>query len=235
MTLTPEQCQPLLKKLVAKLDERTARYRLLDRYIEGPCPIPPAVTQAKLTKAYSHLMPVAEAPWGALIVESVLDRLEVSGIRADGTDAAKAVWGVWQDNQMDSESKLGHSSALLSGRAFALIWPDPENDNEPAISLDSSEQMVVMYQEGSRRKRVAALRRWEEDDGTTCATLYRADGIYKFRKPARARRSSRTASGRTGCRASCPVPTAHQSRGRCRTLSRRRSACPSWRSASTVA
>jgi hypothetical protein len=89
------------------------------------------ITDAKLTKAYGRLMPLAEAPWGALVVESVLDRLEVAGIRSGDKAVDDAVWGVWQDNQMDSESKLGHDAALLSGRAFALIWPDTNDDDKP--------------------------------------------------------------------------------------------------------
>lgn len=165
-------------KLSTHLDGRARQYRLLDRYYGGTPPFPPAIAAAKMTKAYKMLMPVAEAPWGQLVVDSVLDRLEVSGIRSDAKDVDDAVWGAWQDNQMDSESKLAHSSAMISGRAFALVWPGEEDS--PDISLDSSEQMIVQYMEGSRRKRVAALRRWVEDDGDVCATLYRPEAIYKF-------------------------------------------------------
>lgn len=127
-------------------------------------------------------MPMAEAPWGSLVVDSVTDRLEVSGIRsaADQKQVDEAVWGIWQDNQMDAESKLAHSAALMSGRAFALVQPVP--DASPEISLDSSEQMIVMYREGSRRHRVAALRRWVDEDDQVLATLYRPDGVYKFAK-----------------------------------------------------
>jgi hypothetical protein len=39
--------------------------------------------------------------------------------------------------------------------------------------------MVVQYRDGSRRHRVAALRRWQEGE-RVCANLYRPDGIFKF-------------------------------------------------------
>jgi len=182
--LTPalEQLVKQVDKLASELDKRSIKHALLESYYEGSSPVPTAVTQAKVTQAYRRLMPVADAPWGSLIVGSVLDRLEVGGIRDDDNQAADAVWDVWQQNHMDSESKLGHCEGLISGRTFALVWPDQATE-QPEISLDTSTQMIVQYAEGSRRRRVAALRRWvDTDTEETMATLYRPDGIYKFRQ-----------------------------------------------------
>lgn len=47
------------------------------------------------------------------------------------------------------------------------------------MTLDDSTQMVVQYEEGSRRDRSAALRRWVDGKRVFC-TLYLPDGIYKF-------------------------------------------------------
>jgi hypothetical protein len=168
--------------LSGELDRRCTAHRLLEPYYESGCRIPQAVVDAKMTKAYRRLMPLAEAPWGALIVDSVVDRLEVSGIRSDDKDVDAAVWGGWQDNKMDAGSQLSLNSTLVDGRSFALIWPD--EDGQPEISLDGSDQMVVAYRPGSHRldKRVAALRRWIDEDDRVYSTLYRADGLYKFQK-----------------------------------------------------
>lgn len=171
------------------LDERVGEHERLRPYDEGGAPIPRAVQSARMTTAYNQLMPASEAPWGSLVVDSVQDRLEVQGIEDDNDSAAEAVWGIWQDNQMDSESKLAHRSALLDGRAFALVWPDPDQPESPSISLDDSTQMVVQYREGSRRRRLAALRRWVDGDDVL-ATLYRPDGIWKFRRADNATESS---------------------------------------------
>lgn len=169
-----------ITKLGTELQKRILVSRKLNNYYEGSCPFPQAVIRAKMTHAYRLLMPMAEAPWGSLVVDSVQDRLEVAGIRSDDKAIDEAVWGVWQDNKMDAESKLGHTAALIDGRAFATIWP--ENGGPPQITLDSSEQMIVQYAEGSRRVRIAALRYWMEDV-TPYATLYRPEGIYKFVGP----------------------------------------------------
>jgi hypothetical protein len=180
---------------MAELDRRTTAHNLMDSYYTGACPLPAAIVRARVTKAYRMLMPMAEAPWGSLVVDSVTDRLEVSGIRSPkgGEKQDEAVWGVWQDNQMDAESKLAHSASLMSGRSFALVQPMP--DASPEISLDGPDQMVVMYRHGSRRHRVAALRRWLEDDDSVYATLYRPDGVFKFQRSRKQDDSSR-AGGR---------------------------------------
>jgi hypothetical protein len=202
---TIDELTAQVKRLSKELDRRVARHRAIEPYYENDrddLVLPPAITQARLTKVYRYLMPVAEAPWGSLVVDSKLDRLEVSGIQDDDEDVANAVWDVWQDCYMDSESKLAHSSALLDGRAFATVWPDPDT-GKPDIALDDCTQMIVQYAEGSRHKRVAALRRWQEGGdyvsdanynpgtmfssettyagGQKFATLYRPEGIYKFR------------------------------------------------------
>jgi Phage portal protein, SPP1 Gp6-like len=179
---TADELVKQLNALFPVLDKRGKVHRTLEGYYTGACPLPKAVVQARVTRAYKMLMPMAEAPWGSRVVDSVQDRLEVSGIRSpdDQTAIDEALWGVWQDNQMDSESKLAHNAALISGRAFALI--QPVEGKSPEISLDTAEQMIVQYREGSRRHRVAAMRRWEDDDERCYATLYRPDGVFKFIK-----------------------------------------------------
>lgn len=191
-------------RLMIKLDERKAEHdRVLpySKRVAGRFPIPDAVIAAKLVKAYTHLMAMCEMPWGKLVVASKLDRLEVNGITApddpgqpgSGQAAADAVWAqVWQENGMDLESKLGHKAALRDGRAHVIVWPRSrwESDGEggvlgadgPLLRLDDCTTTVVEYAEGSRAIRTAALRRWQEDDdGQESCTLYRPDGIWKFR------------------------------------------------------
>lgn len=172
MTL-PDQ----LKLLNAELDKRCRTHGKLDPYYEGTCPLPIAVSQARLTRLYRYLMPMSEGAWGALVVDSVLDRLEPSGVRSPDEGVDEDVWGFWQDNSLDAESKLAHNAALVDGRSHALVWsPTP---GRPEVTLDDATQMIVQYAEGSRRHRVAALRRWV-DDKRILATLYRPEGIYKF-------------------------------------------------------
>ncbi|HEY0644804.1 MAG TPA: phage portal protein, partial [Nocardioides sp.] len=181
-TPTQTELKAQMERLLKQLDKQTKTSKKNRGYYTGDdCAIPEAVVKAKLRKAYRLLMPMSEAPWGSLIVDSVQDRLEVTGIRSgdDGVDAA--IWSQgWQANQMDAESPLAHNAALVDGRVYATVWPG--DDDQPEIVLDDATQMAVEYREGRHkvRHRVAALRRWKDDDETEHVTLYRPEGIYKF-------------------------------------------------------
>jgi hypothetical protein len=178
-----------LSTLGTPLMGRARELKRMERYFGGDSPLPAPIVKAKVTKAYKMLMPMATAPWASVIVRSVQDRLAVVGVSDNENQAAAdACWGVWQDNQMDSEQKLAHQAALLAGRAHATVWPD--DDGDPEIILDGADQMIVQYREGSRRNRQVAMRHWIEGD-RPMATLYRPEGIYKFQGP----RNSSAAEG----------------------------------------
>lgn len=171
-----------VKYLCRKLDERERTAKLIEPYYDGQCPLPVAVTEARMTKAYRYLLPMADASWGTLVLDSVLDRLEPIGLKSGDPDVDAILWEhVWQRNAMDAESMLAHTSALLDGRAFAWVWPG--DDGFPEISIETSSQMIVDYAPGFvGRKRVAALRRWKEN-GVPYAKLWTADRIVKFSGP----------------------------------------------------
>lgn len=168
-----------LELLLSELKKRGSRVRLNELYLDGCPPFPEAIVKARMTKAYRNLIGVAGAPWASVPVDSSLDRLEISGIKSGDKHVDDVCWGAWQDNQLDAESKLGNGSALTNGRCFAIVWRGPGDDG-PVVSLDDAGTTIVLYADGSRRKRLAALRHWKEEDGTTYATLYRPDGVYKF-------------------------------------------------------
>jgi hypothetical protein len=203
-------------RLMSKLDDRKAEHDRVLPYAQrcpDRVPVPDAVVAAKLVKAYTHLMAMCEMPWGELVIASKLDRLEVNGITSpdsDGQGSGKvtsdAVWEqVWQENGMGLESKLAHRAALLDGRAHAIVWPRSrwEDDGEggvlgadgPLVRIDDCTTTIVEHAEGSRSLRVAALRRWLDEDAGPAAeacTLYRPDGIYKFRTVPLAERDDAT-------------------------------------------
>lgn len=177
----PKAVSKQLGALLAELDSRAKLHKTLDCYYEGETPIPDAIVRAKVTRAYQNLMPLSGAPWGSLVVDSTQDRLEVAGIRSEEKDVDKVVWGLWQENQMDAESQIGQNATLVDGRCFALVWRPP-GSRIPEVTLDNAATMAVMYREGSRRHRVAAARRWVDEDGQTCVNLYTPEYVWKFVK-----------------------------------------------------
>lgn len=172
----------VVRSMGQKLDKRTQKHDRLVQYVDGNAPFPPVVERARLTNLYRYLMPVSEAPFGSLVVNSKGDRLEVAGLDdAKNPELAKQVWEEgWQGNGMDAEAQLAHDAALLDGRCYATVWAqDRGGAVAPTVTLDDMTQMVVQFEEGSRRLRRNALRRWKDGD-TTRVTLYDEDAIWKY-------------------------------------------------------
>jgi hypothetical protein len=180
----PNEVRSQIKALLAELESRAKLRRTLNCYFEGKGDetIPDAIIRARVTRSYRHLMPVSGAPWGGLIVDSTQDRLEISGVRSEDKAADELVWRLWQENFMDDEGSLGHQETLIDGRASALVWREPGSDI-PEVTIDNSATMAVMYRDGSRRHRIAALRWWVNEDGKQALTLYTPGFVWKFVEP----------------------------------------------------
>jgi hypothetical protein len=121
--------------------------------------------------------------WTQVVSDAPVERLTVNGIKPSGmTEADKDLWRVWQVNGLDTDSQLGFLGAVNSGRSFVLVWGDPDDPDTPEVTFEDASQCIVAYVPGSRRKRRAALKRW--DDGPiSFATLYLADEVWKFERP----------------------------------------------------
>lgn len=175
---TDQELLAQLTSMSSELDRRARGAQRLDDYHDGNHPIPDVVIRSKATKAYRLILDLADTNWPQLIVDSVDERLEVQGISLGDEELDKRAWDFWQTNGLDADSSLTHQSALTTARAFVIVWPSA-GGGAPDITPEHASTCIVQYAPGSRRVRVAALRRWE-DAGRWYATLYRPDGVYKF-------------------------------------------------------
>lgn len=120
--------------------------------------------------------------WVQVVSDSPVERLAVTGIQPYGLqDADEESWRVWQSNGLDADSQLGFLGAVNAGRSFVLVWGDPDDPDTPEVTFEDASQCVILYWPGSRRKRRAALKKWE-DGGDDYATLYLADEVWKFKR-----------------------------------------------------
>ncbi|MCX4572279.1 phage portal protein [Streptomyces sp. NBC_01571] len=120
--------------------------------------------------------------WVQVVSDSPVERLTVNGVLPMGmTEADKESWRVWQMNGLDADSQLGFLGAVNSGRSFVLVWGNPDDPETPEVTFEDASQCIVAYMPGSRRKRRAALKRWE-DGGDDFATLYLPDEVWKFKR-----------------------------------------------------
>lgn len=121
--------------------------------------------------------------WVQVVADSPVERLTVTGVQPAGADEADAEsWRVWQVNALDADSQLGFLGAVTSGRSFVLVWGDPDDDETPVVTFEDASQCIVAYEPGSRRRRRAGLKRWQ-DGGREFATLYLPGEVWKFERP----------------------------------------------------
>src|SRR5690606_19092835 len=120
--------------------------------------------------------------WVQVVSDSPVERLTVTGVQPSGAlEADKESWRVWQENGLDADSQLGVVGAVNSARSYVLVWGNPDDEDTPEVTFEDASQCIVVYEPGSRRKRRAALKRW--DDGTTAyATLYLPGEVWKFQR-----------------------------------------------------
>lgn len=120
--------------------------------------------------------------WVQVVSDSPVERLTVNGVRPAGAkESDDESWRVWQMNGLDADSQLGFLGAINSARSFVLVWGNPDDEETPEVTFEDASQCIVVYEPGSRRRRRAALKRW--DDGSdSYATLYLPDSVWKFKR-----------------------------------------------------
>jgi hypothetical protein len=177
----------LVVTMCKMLDDRAQEVAQWDAWYAGDHPTPPPPpntfpsTDIEARKAFTNLSKLAVTNMLPPIVDTPASKLRIEGFRfsesPQSTDAE--AWTIWQRNHLDADSDLGNATALRTGQQFALVWADDQG--QATITVEDPSQCLVMYEAGSRRRRAAGIKRWVDDDGHVCVTLYLPSDIYKYR------------------------------------------------------
>jgi hypothetical protein len=174
-----------LGSLERKLLQRQSEMQKMNDYFEGCGPLP-FVTRAHLPKIrneFRQMLEDSRANFMGLVVDATKQRLRVDGFRlsASSDEAAdQASWATWQANQMDSESQIAFTEALVKGMSYLSVWLPPDGSEFASIAVEDPLQTIVGYEPGTRR-RAAALKVWKDEwTGTDRANVYLPSGIFKF-------------------------------------------------------
>lgn len=164
-------------------DELRARRFEIDRneaYYRGKQPLKFASDEFK--KYHGARYREFSDNWVQVVSDAPVERLTVTGVLPTGmTEADSESWRVWQMNALDADSQLGFLGAINAARSFVLVWGDPDDPETPEVTFEDASQCIVAYWPGSRRRRRAALKRWE-DGADDYATLYLPDEVWKFKR-----------------------------------------------------
>ena len=168
-----------LARLEQKLVEQQRQIKLFEDYYEGNHRL--AFATLKFRQSFGWLFKAFADNWCEIVVDAPVERLFVEGFRFGSTKPAdQDAWAIWQANALDSESVMAHTEAVKDGRAYILVGPDEVGTGYPQITVEHASQVVVEHAPGNRRIRLAALKKWRDDDGYEYATLYLPGRIWKW-------------------------------------------------------
>lgn len=163
-----------LKILCRRLDAQMYRVAIPEAYYNGDHPLQFATSKFK--EAFGNLFSAFADNWCPIVVDAPVERLQIIGFQyGQGIDSD--AWNIWQRNALDVESVIAHTEAGKCGVSYLLVDP---NEGDPRITIEHAAQCVVATDPGDRRRRLAALKRWQGDDGRLYATLYLPDAVYKY-------------------------------------------------------
>ena len=176
MPLTPDQAALTLDQLAKELNRRRIGIATLDAAYRGVHSLHFASEDFRdyFATRYERFTD----NWCAVVADAPHERLEITGIRI-GDEDDTALFDAWRRTDADQQSDLAMLDAIISGRAFALVWAD--EDEQPVVTFEHPSQAIVGY-DPETRARKAAAKVWS-DDQFDFATLYLPDEVWKFQRP----------------------------------------------------
>jgi hypothetical protein len=168
---------PQLGRMLTRIGADNPLLRVLDSYYRGAQPL--SFLAPEIQRAVSNRLKSLVVNWPRLVVNSLEERLDVDGFRQASDQPADAeLWRIWQANDLDEQSQMCHTDALIHGRAYAIVWADPDDPKTPRVTVESAEQMTVDFEPGTTNV-VAAVKHWSQED-MLYATVYLPDTIERY-------------------------------------------------------
>jgi len=152
-----------------------------DRYFEGEQPLKymaKAMEDEIGDRVYQLIINILR--FGA---EAYENRLDIEGFRYRGRASSdEELWRIWQANGLDEQSQQAHLDSIALKRTYAIVGSGDEADADPIVTVESPFQ-VFAERDPRTRKVSAAIKRWEEGEGTDKvqrATLYLPNSTESF-------------------------------------------------------
>lgn len=120
---------------------------------------------------------LAAIGWSRTYLDSIGDRLSLEGFRLAGeSESDDRLWEWWQANRLDEKSGLGHTEALLHGRAYIVVsHPDTRDPMvDPTVPVIDVLSPLECFAQVDRRsgKVKRAIRVQRDGDDVQWVTIY---------------------------------------------------------------
>lgn len=173
-----------LQQLEQKLRARNRVIKTTDDYYEGRHKL--TFQSERFKKIFGGLFDEFADNWCELVVDAAEERLNITGFRfGDSPDADEMAARIWQTNQLDAQSHLAHTEALIAGESAVMVWPSTTESGIATITVEHPTQVFVATDSANPMQRLAALKMWTDEwTGDHFSTVYLNDTIWKFQQSA---------------------------------------------------
>lgn len=172
---------PLLLNDLAR--QRYAMHRVR-RYYIGDQPL--KFASQKFRETFHDQLREQCDNWMDLVISATSERMLIAGMRMGTANASGEAddfaWNVWQANSLDCDASIAHVNAMVCGVSYICVGPQEDGSTDtPRVTVEDPDEVVVRYAPGNRRKRVAALKTYAEDDQQVAWVLL-PDRVRVFRR-----------------------------------------------------
>lgn len=168
-----------LRRLCQGLMDRRAAIAKTTDYYDGEHNL--AFQSRRFREAFGGLFHAFADNWCEVVIDAAEERLNVEGFRVgDSPSGDEDAWRIWQANDMDGQSQLAHTDALVGGVSYAIPWFSGTEDT-PEITVANAHDVIVECHPKMHRHRRAGLRLWCDEWGFDHAELFLPDGVHLFR------------------------------------------------------
>ena len=116
--------------------------------------------------------------WCAVVVDSVLDRLTLSGFTiAENTTAQLGIDEYWKANHMELDADDVHTACQVTGEAFIIA---DKIDNVLETYYNDPRLCAMFYKSDNPKQKEFAAKWWVSDNGKNYMVLYYPDRIEKY-------------------------------------------------------
>lgn len=168
-----------LRRLHKELIERRPALQLATDYYDGSHNL--SFQSKRFREAFGGLFDAFADNWCEVVVDASEERLNVEGFRV-GDDVAgdTDAWRIWQANDMDGQSQLAHTDALVGGISYVIPWVG-DAKGMPEITVANGHDAIVECHPKRHRDRRAGLRVYRDEWGYDHAELFLPDMVHMFR------------------------------------------------------
>lgn len=158
----------LIEKLRKKLEHHDAKNELRQDYYEGE----QKLRDFKISIPPQLSLVESVVGWAGTTVQVHEERLDLEGFIGPDTLGLE---DIYRANDLDVESSLGHTDALIYGTSFVVIGKGMDGEPDPLITIESPRRMTGVYDLRLRRLSAALLLDRNEIGKPSTGTLYLPD------------------------------------------------------------